>query len=542
MARLPWQSSAVGPWLCVPGFPRGCRFVGLRSVSAVASRDLKAGSDRSPNARDRGRCDRTSPRSSSRTPTTPSPSVSRGRTHHLRRAPRARSAAYAAGLPASASAPGDRVGIVAGNNWYFVAHVPRRARRRAAWPCRSTRAARPGELERELAAVGATGGRSSARPAGAPFAGVDRGQRAALEHVIATDGATSSTARCSLDDLLADGRRRRSSIATTTTSPCWCSPAARPARRRRRCSPTATCSPTSSRSRPIPDRALAADRRRARRAAAVPHLRAQRRARRRAAGRGLGRAHRALRSGLGARGDHQPRRHRRRRRARRCGRRGRSCPAPTPTRSPPCGSPRRARPGSTRRSADVFRSALRRHDHRGLRAHRGVAGRHVLRRRRRPARLGRRAAARRRGPPRRPRRRATCSIGDPGEIWVRGPERVRRLLGRRRGDGRGRSPTDGWLRTGDVAVVDDDGYLYLVDRAKDLIIVSGFNVFPAEVEEVLARAPRHRRRRRGRRAHPHSGEAVKAYVVVGDGRSPSRRTRSSPSAPSAWPATSARRR
>ena len=48
---------------------------------------------------------------------------------------------------------------------------------------------------------------------------------------------------------------------------------------------------------------------------------------------------------------------------------------------------------------------------------------------------------------------------------------------------------DGWLRTGDVAVSDDDGYLWLVDRAKDLIIVSGFNVFPAEVEEVIAELP-----------------------------------------------------
>ena len=54
---------------------------------------------------------------------------------------------------------------------------------------------------------------------------------------------------------------------------------------------------------------------------------------------------------------------------------------------------------------------------------------------------------------------------------------------------------DGWLRTGDIAVADDDGYLYIVDRAKDLIIVSGFNVYPAEVEEVLAEAAR---RGRGR--------------------------------------------
>ena len=77
--------------------------------------------------------------------------------------------------------------------------------------------------------------------------------------------------------------------------------------------------------------------------------------------------------------------------------------------------------------------------------------------------------------------------GDPGEIWVRGPnvflgywdddEATRRAL-----------TADGWLRTGDVAVEDDAGALHLVDRAKDLIIVSGFNVYPAEVEERPARA------------------------------------------------------
>ena len=48
---------------------------------------------------------------------------------------------------------------------------------------------------------------------------------------------------------------------------------------------------------------------------------------------------------------------------------------------------------------------------------------------------------------------------------------------------------DGWLRTGDIAVTDDDGYLFLVDRAKDLILVSGFNVFPAEVENALSEHP-----------------------------------------------------
>ena len=59
---------------------------------------------------------------------------------------------------------------------------------------------------------------------------------------------------------------------------------------------------------------------------------------------------------------------------------------------------------------------------------------------------------------------------------------------------------DGWLRTGDIAVADDDGYLFIVDRAKDLIIVSGFNVYPAEVEDVIAEPPRRGRGRRRRRA------------------------------------------
>ena len=79
-------------------------------------------------------------------------------------------------------------------------------------------------------------------------------------------------------------------------------------------------------------------------------------------------------------------------------------------------------------------------------------------------------------------------VGDPGEIWVRGPNVFRGYW-----DDPDATRTavteDGWLRTGDLAVVDDDGFLWLVDRAKDLIIVSGFNVVPAEVEAVLVRHP-----------------------------------------------------
>jgi long-chain acyl-CoA synthetase len=105
--------------------------------------------------------------------------------------------------------------------------------------------------------------------------------------------------------------------------------------------------------------------------------------------------------------------------------------------------------------------------------------------------------------------------GDPGEIWVRGPnvfagywddpEATARVL------------VDGWLRTGDVAVVDDEGFLSLVDRKKDLIIVSGFNVFPAEVEEALLAHDGIADAAVVGVPHPRTGEAVAAWVVAEPG-------------------------
>ena len=107
-------------------------------------------------------------------------------------------------------------------------------------------------------------------------------------------------------------------------------------------------------------------------------------------------------------------------------------------------------------------------------------------------------------------------LGDEGEIWVRGPnvfkgywnepEATERVL-----------TADGWLRTGDIAVADDDGYLYIVDRQKDLVIVSGFNVYPAEVEEVLAAMPGIDQVAVAGVEHPYTGETVKAWVVAAEG-------------------------
>ena len=109
-------------------------------------------------------------------------------------------------------------------------------------------------------------------------------------------------------------------------------------------------------------------------------------------------------------------------------------------------------------------------------------------------------------------------VGDAGEIWVKGPNVFKGYWNDAEAT-RTALTDDGWLRTGDIAVVDDDGFLYLVDRAKDLIIVSGFNVYPAEVEEVLVEHPAIERCAVVGVPHPHSGEAVKAYVVVAAGQS-----------------------
>jgi long-chain acyl-CoA synthetase len=104
-------------------------------------------------------------------------------------------------------------------------------------------------------------------------------------------------------------------------------------------------------------------------------------------------------------------------------------------------------------------------------------------------------------------------IGDPGELWVRGPN-VFSGYWEDEAATASALTDDGWLRTGDIAVVDDDGQLFIVDRAKDLIIVSGFNVFPAEVEEVLLEHDGIDAAAVIGVAHPHTGEAVKAYVVA----------------------------
>lgn len=107
-------------------------------------------------------------------------------------------------------------------------------------------------------------------------------------------------------------------------------------------------------------------------------------------------------------------------------------------------------------------------------------------------------------------------VGDAGEVWVRGPNV---FAGYWNDEETSASvvDADGWLHTGDMGVVDDDGFVYLVDRVKDLIIVSGFNVFPAEVEAVLADHPGIESSAVVGVPHPYTGEAIKAYVIARPG-------------------------
>lgn len=108
--------------------------------------------------------------------------------------------------------------------------------------------------------------------------------------------------------------------------------------------------------------------------------------------------------------------------------------------------------------------------------------------------------------------------GDPGEILVRGPNVFAGYW--RDPDTSARVLADGWLHTGDIGIADSEGWLSLVERAKDVIIVSGFNVYPGEVEQVLAGHADVADVAVVGEPHPRTGETVVAYVVAKPGRTP----------------------
>ncbi|MGP9543927.1 AMP-binding protein [Psychrobacter sp. AOP7-B1-25] len=107
----------------------------------------------------------------------------------------------------------------------------------------------------------------------------------------------------------------------------------------------------------------------------------------------------------------------------------------------------------------------------------------------------------------------TCSTGTPGEVCIKGPQVMRDYWQRDNAD---TFTSDGYFRSGDIGVINDEGFLTLVDRKKDMILVSGFNVYPNEVEAALTEHPKVLEVAVIGVADDHSGEVPKAFVVKKD--------------------------
>ncbi len=111
--------------------------------------------------------------------------------------------------------------------------------------------------------------------------------------------------------------------------------------------------------------------------------------------------------------------------------------------------------------------------------------------------------------------------GEPGELAIKGPQVFRGYWGREDSSapGAGVFTDDGYVLTGDVAVMDEEGFFSIVDRKKELIIAGGFNIYPSEVEEVLFRLPGVQDAVVIGLPDKYRGETVKAYVVAAPGAS-----------------------
>jgi acyl-CoA synthetase (AMP-forming)/AMP-acid ligase II len=111
--------------------------------------------------------------------------------------------------------------------------------------------------------------------------------------------------------------------------------------------------------------------------------------------------------------------------------------------------------------------------------------------------------------------------GTVGEIAVRGPQLMRGYWNL--ADATAECLRDGWMHTGDAGVLDDEGFLYVQDRTKDMIVSGGENVYPREVEDVLYKHPAVADAAVIGVPDPKWGEAVKAVVVVKAGQTARRR-------------------
>ncbi|HED23858.1 MAG TPA: long-chain fatty acid--CoA ligase, partial [Firmicutes bacterium] len=106
-------------------------------------------------------------------------------------------------------------------------------------------------------------------------------------------------------------------------------------------------------------------------------------------------------------------------------------------------------------------------------------------------------------------------VGEIGELCIRGPQVMEGYLNMP--DETAESLRDGWFYTGDIAKADEEGYTYIVDRKKDMVIAGGFNIYPRDVEEVLFAHPKIMEAAVAGITDPYRGETLKAYVVLNAG-------------------------
>ncbi|HYK73565.1 MAG TPA: AMP-binding protein [Pseudoneobacillus sp.] len=105
--------------------------------------------------------------------------------------------------------------------------------------------------------------------------------------------------------------------------------------------------------------------------------------------------------------------------------------------------------------------------------------------------------------------------GEIGELAVKGPQVMKGYWNKP--EDTAQTLRDGWLLTGDLGYMDEEGYFYIVDRKKDMIIAGGFNIYPREIEEVLYEHPNVQEVVAAGIPDPYRGETVKAYVVLKEG-------------------------
>lgn len=106
-------------------------------------------------------------------------------------------------------------------------------------------------------------------------------------------------------------------------------------------------------------------------------------------------------------------------------------------------------------------------------------------------------------------------VGETGELLIRGPQIMKGYLNRP--EATAETLADGWLHTGDIAKMDEDGYFYIIDRKKDMVISGGYNIYPRDIEEVYFEHPKVVEATAIGIPHPTRGEAVKVFIVLKEG-------------------------